>query len=132
MQEHELEQVASLLGEVGSSEDSEPSDAEIKSAIWEVCGDHGALGLLVDLLRVKMAELEEGTGTEASDGQLLEKFDSIEAEDSSSATVERNEATKSRANLRSCIVYRRGQKQLTRMFLREAARLLELSTDEQT
>ena len=27
--------------------------AEIKSAIWEVCGDNGALGLLVDLLRVK-------------------------------------------------------------------------------
>uniref|UniRef100_A0A8I6YAJ3 SET domain-containing protein n=1 Tax=Hordeum vulgare subsp. vulgare TaxID=112509 RepID=A0A8I6YAJ3_HORVV len=132
MQEHELEQVASLLGEVGSSEDSEPSDAEIKSAIWEVCGDHGALGLLVDLLRVKMAELEEGTGTEASDGQLLEKFDSIDAEDSSSATVERNKATKSRANLRSCIVYRRGQKQLTMMFLREAERLLELSADEQT
>ncbi|OEL32705.1 hypothetical protein BAE44_0006278 [Dichanthelium oligosanthes] len=35
MQEHELEQVASLLGEVESSEDREPSDAEIQSAIWE-------------------------------------------------------------------------------------------------
>uniref|UniRef100_A0A8R7UXP0 SET domain-containing protein n=1 Tax=Triticum urartu TaxID=4572 RepID=A0A8R7UXP0_TRIUA len=123
MQEHELEQVASLLGEVGSSEDGEPSDAEIKSAIWEVCGDHGALGLLVDLLRVKMAELEEGTGTEASDSQLLEKFDSIDAEDSSSATVQNYEATKTRVNRRSCIVYRRGQKQLTRMFLWEAERL---------
>jgi len=53
MQDHELEQVASLLGEVGSSEDREPSDAEIQSAVWEVCGDQGALGLLVDLLRVK-------------------------------------------------------------------------------
>ncbi|XP_037458013.1 uncharacterized protein LOC119329119 [Triticum dicoccoides] len=132
MQEHELEQVASLLGEVGSSEDGEPSDAEIKSAIWEVCGDHGALGLLVDLLRVKMAELEEGTGTEASDSQLLEKFDSNDPDDSLSATVEGVEATKSRVNRRSCIVYRRGQKQLTRMFLREAERLLELSAEEQT
>ncbi|XP_048545940.1 uncharacterized protein LOC125524956 [Triticum urartu] len=132
MQEHELEQVASLLGEVGSSEDGEPSDAEIKSAIWEVCGDHGALGLLVDLLRVKMAELEEGTGTEASDSQLLEKFDSNDPDDSLSATVEGIEATKSRVNRRSCIVYRRGQKQLTRMFLREAERLLELSAEEQT
>uniref|UniRef100_A0A453QHF0 Rubisco LSMT substrate-binding domain-containing protein n=1 Tax=Aegilops tauschii subsp. strangulata TaxID=200361 RepID=A0A453QHF0_AEGTS len=131
MQEHELEQVASLLGEVGSSEDGEPSDAEIKSAIWEVCGDNGALGLLVDLLRVKMAELEEGTGTEASDSQLLEKFDSNDPDDSSSATVESIEATKSRVNRRSCIVYRRGQKQLTRMFLREAERLLELSAEEQ-
>ncbi|KAM3196164.1 hypothetical protein ACQJBY_072038 [Aegilops geniculata] len=129
MQEHELEQVASLLGEVGSSEDGEPSDAEIKSAIWEVCGDNGALGLLVDLLRVKMAELEEGTGTEASDSQLLEKFVSNDPDDSLSATVE---ATKSRVNRWSCIVYRRGQKQLTRMFLREAERLLELSAEEQT
>ncbi|KAK1603887.1 hypothetical protein QYE76_027560 [Lolium multiflorum] len=126
MQEHELEQVASLLGEVGSSEDTEPSDAEIRSAIWEVCGDHGALGLLVDLLKVKMAELEEGTGTEASDGQLLEKFDSNDTEDSLSASAECNDKTKSRANSRSCIVYRRGQKQLTRAFLREAERLLEL------
>ncbi|XBI76370.1 hypothetical protein VPH35_069613 [Triticum aestivum] len=132
MQEHELEQVASLLGEVGSTEDGEPSDAEIKSAIWEVCGDNGALGLLVDLLRVKMAELEEGTGTEASDSQLLEKFDSNDPDDSSSATIESTEATKSRVNRRSCIVYRRGQKQLTRMFLREAERLLELSAEEQT
>ncbi|XP_047075244.1 uncharacterized protein LOC124685016 [Lolium rigidum] len=132
MQEHELEQVASLLGEVGSSEDTEPSDAEIRSAIWEVCGDHGALGLLVDLLKVKMAELEEGTGTEASDGQLLEKFDSNDTEDSLSASAECNDKTKSRANSRSCIVYRRGQKQLTRAFLREAERLLELSADDQT
>ncbi|RLM54549.1 hypothetical protein C2845_PM10G00150 [Panicum miliaceum] len=80
MQDHELEQVASLLGEVGSSEDREPSDAEIQSAVWEVCGDQGALGLLVDLLRVKMAELEEGSGTEESDTQLLEEFDSIHSE----------------------------------------------------
>lgn len=132
MQEYELEQVASLLGEVGSSEDREPSDAEIKSAIWEVCGDHGALGLLVDLLRVKMAELEEGTGTEASDSQLLEKFDSNDPDDNLSATVQSYEATESRVNRRSCIVYRRGQKQLTRMFLREVERLQELSADEQT
>ncbi|KAM0830416.1 hypothetical protein ACQ4PT_052391 [Festuca glaucescens] len=132
MQEYELEQVASLLGEVGSSEDTEPSDAEVRSAIWEVCGDHGALGLLVDLLRVKMAELEEGTGTEASDSQLLVKFDSSDPEDSLSASVEDNYKTKSKANSRSCIVYRRGQKQLTRLFLREAEHLLELSEDDQT
>lgn len=132
MQEHELEQVASLLGEVGSSEDTEPSDAEIRSAIWEVCGDHGALGLLGDLLRVKMAELEEGTGTEASDDQLLEKLDSSDPEDSLSSSAEENNKTKSKANIRSCIVYRRGQKQLTRLFLREAEHLLELAADDQT
>ncbi|WVZ82799.1 hypothetical protein U9M48_030020 [Paspalum notatum var. saurae] len=131
MQEHELEQIASLLGEIGSGEDREPSDAEIQSAMWEVCGDQGALGLLVDLLRVKMAELEEGSGTEASDAQLLEQFDSIHWEDCVSGSDENNKR-KSKVNYRSCIVYRRGQKQLTRLFLREAEYLLELSAKEQT
>ncbi|XP_066369191.1 uncharacterized protein [Miscanthus floridulus] len=131
MQEHELEQVASLLGEVGSSEDREISDAEIQSAIWEVCGDQGALGLLVDLLGVKMAELEEGSGTEASDTELLEQFDSIQSEDYASESDEKHKK-KSKINYLSCIVYRRGQKQLTRLFLREAEHLLELSAKEQT
>ncbi|KAL6606298.1 hypothetical protein ACP70R_041951 [Stipagrostis hirtigluma subsp. patula] len=128
MQEHELEQVASLLGEVGSIEDREPSDAEVQSAIWEVCGDTGALGLLVDLLRVKMAELEEGTGTESSDSQLLEKLYLNDSEDSSGTDENNNK----KINRRSCIVYRRGQKQLTKLFLREAEYLLELSAKEQT
>ncbi|TVT98082.1 hypothetical protein EJB05_56624 [Eragrostis curvula] len=114
--------------QAGSSQDREPSDAEVKSAIWEVCGDHGSLGLLVDLLR--MAELEESTGTEASDSQLLETFYSNDLEDS--ARSDENKKNKSKINRRSCIVYRRGQKQLTRLFLREAEHLLELSTSEQT
>jgi hypothetical protein len=50
LQEHELEHTASLLGEIGSNEDR---DDELRSAIWEVSGDNGALSLLVDLLRVK-------------------------------------------------------------------------------
>ncbi|KAF8732708.1 hypothetical protein HU200_015042 [Digitaria exilis] len=128
MQEHELEQVASLLGEVGSNEDREASDAEIQSAVWEVCGDQGALGLLVDLLRVKMAELEEGSGTEASDTELL---DSMHSEDYVSGS-DKNSERKLNINTRSCIVYRRGQKQLTRLFLKEAEYLLELSAKEQT
>ncbi|TVU12914.1 hypothetical protein EJB05_46581, partial [Eragrostis curvula] len=126
MQDHELEQVALLLGEAGSNGDREPTDAEVQSAIWEVCGDHGSLGLLVDLLRFKMAELEEGTGTEASDSQLLETFYSNDLEDSTSRSDEYNKNKSN--NCRSCIVYRRGQKQLTRLFLREAEHLLELST----
>uniref|UniRef100_A0ACD6AD41 Uncharacterized protein n=1 Tax=Avena sativa TaxID=4498 RepID=A0ACD6AD41_AVESA len=129
MQEHELEQVASLLGEVGASEDTEPSDAEVRSAVWEVCGDHGALALLVDLLRVKMAELEGGTGTEAADGQLLERFDPSDRKDSSSACAEDGggggDERKSEGKRRSCVVYRRGQKRLTGLFLREAERLVE-------
>lgn len=39
---------------------------------------------------------------------------------------------KSKTNYRSCVVYRRGQKQLTRLFLREVEHLLELSAKEQS
>ncbi|XP_015694197.1 uncharacterized protein LOC102702856 isoform X2 [Oryza brachyantha] len=129
LQEHELELAASLLGEIGSNEDREPSSEEVCSAIWEVSGDNGALSLLVDLLRVKITELEEGTGTEASDSQLLDKFDLSDSEDPSS---DGSNQTKSKINIRSCIVYRRGQKQLTKLFLREAEHLLELSSKEET
>ncbi|EMS45103.1 Calcium-dependent protein kinase 3 [Triticum urartu] len=143
MQEHELEQVASLLGE---HYDIWLFSLKKKSESRTIlgCVASGLEGQL-DLVRMenhlmqrskalygRMAELEEGTGTEASDSQLLEKFDSNDPDDSLSATVEGIEATKSRVNRRSCIVYRRGQKQLTRMFLREAERLLELSAEEQT
>uniref|UniRef100_A0A0D9WL95 SET domain-containing protein n=1 Tax=Leersia perrieri TaxID=77586 RepID=A0A0D9WL95_9ORYZ len=130
LQDHELEHAASMLGEIGSNEDRDPSSEELRSAIWEVSGDNGALSLLVDLLRVKMTELEEGTGTEASDSQLLEKFDHSDSEDVTRSD-EGNE-TKSKINIRSCIVYRRGQKQLTKLFLREAEYLLELSSKEET
>ncbi|KAL5753189.1 hypothetical protein ACOSQ2_023696 [Xanthoceras sorbifolium] len=46
--------VSSLLEElVGSGGERQPSDAEVKAAIWEACGDSGALQLLVDLLHAK-------------------------------------------------------------------------------
>jgi hypothetical protein len=77
----------------------------------------------------RMTELEEGTGTEASDSQLLEKFDLSDSEDATRSD-ESNE-TKSKVNIRTCIVYRRGQKQLTKLFLREAEHLLELSSKEE-
>ncbi|KAK3128219.1 hypothetical protein QOZ80_6BG0458580 [Eleusine coracana subsp. coracana] len=124
MQEHELEQVASLLEEVGCSEDREPSDMEVQSAIWEVCGDHGSLGLLVDLLRVKMAELEEGTETEASDSQLLETLYSSDLEDS--VRNDENNKNKSKINCHSCIVYRRGQKQLARFAAQKYCRIVNI------
>jgi hypothetical protein len=47
-----------------------------------------------------------------------------------SASVEDTSEKKSKVNRRSCIVYRRGQKQLTRLFLREAEHLVELCADE--
>ncbi|KAL6004608.1 hypothetical protein ACLOJK_005163 [Asimina triloba] len=74
MQESELLQVLSLLEElVGLGEERQPSDTEVRAAVWEACGDSGTLQLLVDLLSAKMMELEEGTGTEVSDADLLEK-----------------------------------------------------------
>lgn len=79
----------------------------------------------------RMAELEEGSGTEASDAELLEQFDSIQPEDYASESGEKHER-KSKTNYRSCVVYRRGQKQLTRLFLREVEHLLELSAKEQS
>lgn len=38
---------------VGSGGERQPSDAEVRAAVWETCGDSGALQLLVDLLQAK-------------------------------------------------------------------------------
>lgn len=38
---------------VGSGGERQPSDAEVRAAVWEACGDSGALQLLVDLLHAK-------------------------------------------------------------------------------
>lgn len=117
MKEDELFQVSSLLEElIGSGGERQPSDSEVRAAVWEACGDSGALQLLVDLLHLKMTELEEGSGTEDSDSQLLERNGSIE--------------DKLSINRWCSIVYRRGQKQLTRLFLQEAEHALQLSLSE--
>lgn len=38
---------------VESREDKQPSDTEVQAAVWEACGDGGALQLLTDLLSMK-------------------------------------------------------------------------------
>ncbi|CAN1814962.1 Ribulose-1,5 bisphosphate carboxylase/oxygenase large subunit N-methyltransferase, chloroplastic [Linum perenne] len=58
---------------------------------------------------MKMTDLEEGTGTEESDSELLLGN------------------AKEIGNHRSSIVYRKGQKEMTRLFLREAEHALHLS-----
>ncbi|KAH9614769.1 hypothetical protein KSS87_004441 [Heliosperma pusillum] len=114
MQEGELFKVQSLLEElVGSEGEREPSDIEVRAAVWEACGDSGALQLLVDLLNTKLMNLIEGSGTEDSDTRLLQA-DSMMSK-----------------NRRASIVYRRGQKQLTRLFLREAEHVLQLCLDQE-
>ncbi|XAR63124.1 [Fructose-bisphosphate aldolase]-lysine N-methyltransferase [Bertholletia excelsa] len=132
MQEDELHQVSSLLIELVSSDgERQPSDTEVRAAMWEVCGDSGALQLLVDLLNKKMMDLEEGSGTEEHDSELLcnahvsenqEEYTSCEANGSNLQKLSRNSW--------SSIVYRRGQKQLARSFLREAEHVLQLALSE--
>ncbi|RXI06978.1 hypothetical protein DVH24_026114 [Malus domestica] len=53
MKEDELFQVSLLLEElVQSREGRQPSDSEVQAAVWETCGDSGALQILVDLLNM--------------------------------------------------------------------------------
>ncbi|XP_074567670.1 uncharacterized protein LOC141824307 [Curcuma longa] len=133
MQEHELRQVTSLLEELGTAgEERQPSDKDVEAAVWEVCGDYGALELLVELLRTKMTELEEGSGTEDYDDEILANS-VTELQDfersKMSTTQEKSMTTMSRTR-RSCVVYRKGQKHLTSLFLREAEQALELCAAE--
>ncbi|PKU73933.1 uncharacterized protein LOC110108064 [Dendrobium catenatum] len=132
MQDHEIKKATSLLAElVGSIEEGHPSEADVRAAVWESCGDYAALELLVDLLRAKLMELEESSGTVENDSKLLEDFHNLELEEhmrENSSTEERKGMTR---NIISCIVYRRGQKQLTSLFLKEAEQALEFCANEQ-
>ncbi|CAL0328113.1 unnamed protein product [Lupinus luteus] len=140
MQEDELFKVSSMLEElVGPDGERQLSDTDVQSAIWEVCGDSGALQLLVDLLRVKLTDLEEGSGTEESDLDLLKKAiiidspkDEKQCKNNTGPMENESEEQKLMSrNKWSAIVYRRGQKQLTRLFLKEAEHALQISLDEE-
>ena len=62
MQENEIFRVSSLLEElVGPERERELSDTDVQSAVWEVCGDSGALQLLVDLLQAKVRSSVESS-----------------------------------------------------------------------
>lgn len=43
---------------MGPEGERQPSDREVRTAIWEACGDSGALQLLVDLLNWKWVFLD--------------------------------------------------------------------------
>ncbi|KAJ8450173.1 hypothetical protein Cgig2_033367 [Carnegiea gigantea] len=120
MQEDELLRVQALLEElVGTERQREPSDAEVRAAVWEACGDSGALQLLLDLLNAKMMNLEEGSGTEESDTKLLVKAYVMDSP-ACSRSAEKEDLDGQEVmsgNRWSSIVYRRGQKQLTRLSL---------------
>lgn len=38
---------------VGPEREREPSEEEVRAAVWEACGDSGAFQLLVDLLNTR-------------------------------------------------------------------------------
>ncbi|KAA8520567.1 hypothetical protein F0562_014823 [Nyssa sinensis] len=133
MREDELYQVSSLLEElVGCGGERQPSETEVRAAIWEACGDSGALQLLVDLLNMKMMDLEEASGTDDCDTELLEKSYCIEIPEGHTRSETNGSVQKQllSRNRRSSIVYRRGQKKLTRLFLKEAEHGLELALRE--
>ncbi|KAL4188161.1 hypothetical protein AMTRI_Chr09g42690 [Amborella trichopoda] len=138
MEEDELLQVSSLLEELNGSMEDEIAltEADTCAAIWEVCGDAGALQLLVDLLTSKVMELEEGSGAEAHDKELLENACICEAikeelKSDSEENVVKGKKLKMTRNRWSAIIYRHGQKELTRLFLKEAEQALHLCLSDQ-
>ncbi|XP_030929491.1 uncharacterized protein LOC115955500 isoform X2 [Quercus lobata] len=133
LQEDEIFQVSSMLEElVGSGRERQPSDTEVCAAIWEACGDSGALQLLVDLLQMKMVDLEENSGAEDCDIELLKEVNTTESQELQTPIKESDGLTQQKLskNRRSSIIYRRGQKQLTRLFLKEAEHALQLALSE--
>ncbi|VVA89597.1 unnamed protein product [Arabis nemorensis] len=117
MQEDEIYKVSAMLEElVESRPDEQPSETEVRMAVWEACGDSGALQLLVDLLNTKMMKLEENSGSEEQDAWLLEE-----------ASRELEDGRRMSRNKWSSVVYRRGQKQLTRLLMKEAEHALHLA-----
>ncbi|XP_020538444.1 uncharacterized protein LOC105643059 isoform X2 [Jatropha curcas] len=134
MQEDELYKVSSMLEElVGSDGERQPTDTEVRAAIWEACGDSGALQLLVDLLQAKMVDLEENSRTEECDSELLERAQHVQNPEHQGSRAEiggLNELELMSRNKWASIVYRRGQKVLTRLFLKEAEHALQLSLSE--
>ncbi|KAF9668895.1 hypothetical protein SADUNF_Sadunf14G0051100 [Salix dunnii] len=133
MQEDELFKVTSFLEElVGSEGVRQPTDTEVRTAVWEACGDSGALQLLFDLLQTKVMDLEENSGTEDCDTDLLEKAQDMKNVEQceSNDTDESGHYKLMSRNTWSSIVYRKGQKQLARLFLKEAEHVLHLSLSE--
>ncbi|KAJ6344249.1 hypothetical protein OIU76_005882 [Salix suchowensis] len=125
--------VTSFLEElVGSEGVRQPTDTEVKTAAWEACGDSGALQLLFDLLQTKVMDLEENSGTEDCDTELLEKAQDVKNVEQceSKDTDEPGHYKLMSRNTWSSIVYRKGQKQLARLFLKEAEHALHLSLSE--
>ncbi|KAL2623487.1 hypothetical protein R1flu_003692 [Riccia fluitans] len=133
MTEEQVLGVQTLLEELAESSQRFPSAEDVQAAVWEVCGDLGALQLLQDLLTSRVMALEEGTGPEDDDSLLLEKHyqGQVEAErkkqlgsayEGDEDFMKNNMLSR---NKRACVLYRKGQKQLARQLLQEVEYALD-------
>ncbi|CAM8899605.1 unnamed protein product [Rhodiola kirilowii] len=131
MKEDQLYQVSSMLEELVGSEDRQLLETEVRTAVWEACGDSGAFQLLVDLLQTN---LKRDLELKIFDTQLLENAKIESTTQPTRYNDETNGSSKEKyitRNTWSAIVYRKGQKHLTRLFLKEAEHALELSLNEE-
>ncbi|CAM8907346.1 unnamed protein product [Rhodiola kirilowii] len=131
MKEDQLYQVSSMLEELVGSEDRQLLETEVRTAVWEACGDSGAFQLLVDLLQTN---LKRDLELKIFDTQLLENAKIESITQPTRYNDETNGSSKEKyitRNTWSAIVYRKGQKHFTRLFLKEAEHALELSLNEE-
>ncbi|KAH8933987.1 hypothetical protein BDL97_18G060100 [Sphagnum fallax] len=124
MEEDEVYRVVSLLEEISASQ-GVVKDLDIRTAVEQVCGNRGALQLLVDLLTSKMMEINEGTGPEDADDKLLAKDKQARLQPTGGKSSLVNSEGLLSENMRACVIYRKGQKLLCRLFLQGAESALD-------
>eukprot|EP00850_Spirogloea_muscicola_P003668 SM000015S01168 [mRNA] locus=s15:99383:103370:- [translate_table: standard] len=120
LSEQQADDVVNILYEQQSLDDENgpPTGDTVESVIRQVGGQGEAWGLLTQLLQARLDDLEEGTGPEEADVKLLSEDDGSSLSDNSQGpTVGRRRLTPRR---RACVVYRRSQKHMTRLFLQVA------------
>jgi hypothetical protein len=113
-----------LLEEISASQ-GVVKDLDIRTAVEQVCGNRGALQLLVDLLTSKMMEINEGTGPEDADDKLLAKDKQARLQPTGGKSSLVNSEGLLSENMRACVIYRKGQKLLCRLFLQGAESALD-------
>eukprot|EP00850_Spirogloea_muscicola_P021693 SM000258S09109 [mRNA] locus=s258:161257:165347:- [translate_table: standard] len=120
LSEQQADNVVNILYEQQSrdAENGPPTGDTVECAVRQVGSQGEAWGLLIQLLQARLDDLEEGTGPEDADVKLLSE------DDGSSLSDTRQGPTDGRWRLtprrRGCVVYRRSQKHMTRLFLQAA------------
>ncbi|KAJ7559034.1 hypothetical protein O6H91_04G066600 [Diphasiastrum complanatum] len=134
MKEEEVSSAMSLLEQLSHT----PSEEDLKAAVWEVCGNSGAFELLINLLKTKMVEMEDASGTEEADADLLKRDGLAQLKLITNETLACVSSTDPCAEIkklpfsdfqRNCVIYRKGQKHLVQQFLEEAVQGLKFCSD---